>query len=266
MLHKAGCSGWSILLPFYNEAGFIGATLRSLAAQTLAPEKIILVDNGSTDASRAEIESVCAEHPGLPIDMRAEERPGKASALKTGLTFVETPFVATCDADAYYPPEYLNRCNAMLSRDGGKFVAAVALDDGGAGWKPRLKRICRAISAALMPTQAHGGGYAQSFRTDALLAVGGFGPDIWPYCLMDHEVIHRISKVGAVAYDLRHWCAPSMRRIDRRRVRWSLSERLIYHTVRRRWRDWYFYDYLGPRLANRGVSELKLREKPWLTT
>lgn len=126
-----------------------------------------------------------------------------------------------------------------------------------------LKRAKGAIAAALMPTQAHSGGYGQSFRTSALVDAGGFSPIRWPYCLMDHEIIHRVSRHGRIRHAFDHWCAPSDRRGDRRRVRWRLDEQLLYHLAPRAARDWLFYEHLAGRFAARGVSALRLREKPW---
>ena len=43
--------GLTVIIPAYNEAGFVGDTIRSLLAQTVPPSQIILVDDGSTDGT-----------------------------------------------------------------------------------------------------------------------------------------------------------------------------------------------------------------------
>lgn len=254
---------FTVVLPFFNEERFLGATLASLAEQRRAPDRIILVDNASTDGSPGLARAFAAAHPALKVEVREERRAGKASALVCGLADVREGLVATCDADTFYPPHYLKRAETIFERAG----AAAVLAFGAPGDDPARSRLLRAKGAAmakLAPGQTHGGGYGQSFRAEALAAAGGFSPQRWPYCLMDHEIIHRIVRNGGrLGYDFNHWCAPSPRRADRARVRWTLSERLFYHVVPRSRRDWFFYDYLGPRFASRRLGELALREQPW---
>lgn len=260
-----GAGDWSVIVPFFNEADGIARTLESLARQTLAPSSVILVDNGSTDNSRGVVADVARRHPNAGFSVIEERTPGKASALKRGLAAVQTEFVATCDADTYYPPSYLETANGIFARKGDRAVAVlafgVACESRSAGALARFKG---AVAARLMPDQAHSGGYGQSFRTKILRDVGGFGPDIWPFCLMDHEVMHRVGKFGELHYDFEHWCRPSARRASRTNVRWTVAERLLYHVTPPRDRDWFFYHFLRRRFEMRGMSELNLRQKPWL--
>lgn len=254
---------FAVVLPFFNEERFLGATLASLAAQTRAPDRMILIDNASTDASLEIARAFAAANPALSVDLRQEPRAGKASALACGLADLRDGFVATCDADTFYPPEYLARAEALFERTGAAAVLAfgVPKDDPA---KTRLLRAKGAAMAKLAPAQTHGGGYGQAFRAAALRAAGGFSPERWPYCLMDHEIMHRIVKNGGrLGYDAGHWCVPSPRRADRKAVRWTLPERLFYHVVPKSRRDWFFYDYLAPRFAARKLGELALREQPW---
>lgn len=257
---------WTAVVPFFNEADCIAETLVSLARQTLAPSSIILVDNGSTDNSRSVIADVARRYPETEFRVIDEPTPGKASALKTGLAAVDTEYVATCDADTFYPPSYLETADRIFARNGDDAVAVLAFGVArAASGANRLERIKGVAAARLMPSQAHSGGYGQSFRTKILKEAGGFGPEIWPYCLMDHEVMHRVGKFGRLHYDFNHWCRPSARRSRRTKVRWTVAERALYHLTPRRRRDWFFYGYLRRRFAMRGLSELNLREKSWLT-
>lgn len=262
---RAPVARWSVVIPYYNEEAFIGPTLASIADQTLAPDQIILVDNGSTDGSRGVAKAFSRARPDLPIAIIEEPAPGKASALKRGLAAVAGEFVATCDADTIYPPAYLETADRLFTEGGERVSAVIAAGvRDGASVGGLLARAKVAVAAALMPSQVHGGGYGQSFRMSALKAAGGFEPELWPYCLMDHEVMHRISKSGDIRHSFDHWCSPSPRRKDRSRVRWTLGERLLYHAVPRTRREWFFYRFLRARFDARNASELDLRAKPWL--
>lgn len=257
---------WTFVIAYYNEADYLERTLRSLAAQTLKPFRLLLVDNHSTDGSRALAQAIGAEMAGVEVMHLAEERPGKIHALETAMPHVDTPFVAFGDADTFYPPHYLAAAEAAFARGGEDVVAAMAVDLRAPldGWRARAKRRHTHIVSRLWPKQTHTGGYGQCFRTDALRAAGGYSHAIWPYVLMDHEIMHRLLKHGRAVYPSDLWCMPSPRRKNRSRVRWSVTERLVYHFTPDSTKDWFFYRFLGPRLARRRLGHLNLREKSWL--
>jgi glycosyltransferase involved in cell wall biosynthesis len=255
---------WSVVVPFYNEEAFLGATLASLAAQSERRVEYILVDNGSTDGSAQLAREFQISRPDLDVVILEERTPGKASALAAGVAAATAPYTAVCDADTIYPARYLETAHDLFERGGADTVAVLAF--GVDPSRPRLSRLLRAkgaLAAALMPRQAHSGGYGQCFRTAALRAVGGFSPNMWPYCLMDHEIIQRLTRIGRIRHDYRHWCAPSARRTNRRAVRWTLFERVLYHVTPHAAKDWFFYRFLSRRFHARGVGELNLRRKDW---
>jgi glycosyltransferase involved in cell wall biosynthesis len=261
----AAAPAWSVVIPYYNEAAFLPKTLASLIAQEYRPFRLILVDNASSDGSAAICREIMADHRGIETLHLHEPRPGKIHALERALTHVDTPFVALGDADTWYPPHYLRRCDALFARGPDDLVAVMAMDVYGdpAGWRARLRRATYMLIARLLSKQTHTGGYGQSFRTAALKRVGGFSERLWPYVLLDHEIMQRLFKIGRARYAFDLWCMPSPRRADRRSVRWNLLERLLYHATAYRLKDWYFYRFLAPRLARRKLGHLSLREKSW---
>lgn len=251
---------WSVVVPFFNEAACLPATIASLAAQS-ERFTLILVDNGSTDGSANVARAVCERH-GLDHLLVTERTPGKVAALRAGLGWVRTAFVATCDADTLYPPHYLAAAGRLLAdRDcvatGAYFVAPDADD---AARDARARIILPA--AKVLPRQCHTGGAGQAFRTVALRAAGGFDGDRWRYVLEDHEVIHRTMKHGAMRYARDLWCCPSDRPRDRASIRWTGFERLVYAAAAPWAGDWFFYTFLGRRLAKRSLSSDRIRERP----
>jgi glycosyltransferase involved in cell wall biosynthesis len=262
---RTSSTTWSFVIPYYNEAAFLPKTLASLIAQEFRPFRLILVDNASTDGSAAICRALMADRQGIETIHLHEPRPGKIHALERALAHVGTPFVALGDADTWYPPHYLRRCDALFARGPDDRVAVMAMDIYGdpAGWRAKVRRAAYMLVARLLSKQAHTGGYGQSFRTEALKSVGGFSERLWPYVLLDHEIMQRLFKIGRARYAFDLWCMPSPRRADRRSVRWNLWERLLYHATAYRLKDWYFYRFLGPRLARRKLGHLSLREKSW---
>ena len=249
---------WTFVIAYFNEEAFLGATLDSLAAQTVGPFRLVLVDNGSTDASP---QIARREMPGIEVIHLSEARPGKIFALEAAMPLIETDLVAFGDADTFYPPHYLATAAAALECP--DVVAAMATDVPADARKARRKRRHNQIVSRLWPKQTHTGGFGQTFRTAALKAAGGYAHRYWSYVLMDHEIMERVLKQGRAVYPHDLWCIPSPRRSDRRRVRWTLAERLLYHFTPSVAKGWYFHRFLGPRLARRKATHLNLREKTW---
>jgi glycosyltransferase involved in cell wall biosynthesis len=249
---------WTVVIPFFNERDFLPDTLASLARQTVRFE-LVLVDNASTDGSAEVARAACARL-GLYPTMLTERRRGKVAALEAGLAAVRTRRIATCDADTWYPADYLAQASMLLDRPGVVAAGAWFVAPGADG-EARRKKARRTLTvSALLPAQCHTGGAGQLFDTAALRRAGGFSPERWNLVLEDHEVIHRVLKEGAMRYSAGLWCAPSKRERDRAPTSWTLGERVAYHLLVGHTGDWFFRDFLGPRLRRRKLSSERLRE------
>ncbi|MGD9799835.1 MAG: glycosyltransferase family 2 protein [Parvularculaceae bacterium] len=256
---------WTVVIPFYNEERFIAATLNSILRQARRPRKIILVDNGSTDASVAVISEWSAANPSAETLLLVEPKPGKVAALERGINAVETDYVALCDADTVYPPTYLALAEAMLTENRAAAALAFGVYENLSAPVAFLLRWKGRFASLLMPRQAHTGGYGQSYKTALLRAAGGYSPARWPFMVADHEIIHRVQKVGRLSYRANHFCITSARRQDRGRVDWRLSERILYHLTPSVMKDWFFYDFLAARFRRRDVYNTNLRDRDWET-
>lgn len=251
----------SVIVPYYNESNYITETLNSLCNQSLKNFVLILVDNASTDGSEEIARSVMANHPSIETIYTYQPTPGKIHALELGLSLVTTEYVATCDADTSYPGHYLSTCLELLSGTGVTAAMAVNLRANADTVQSR-RRIAKVLrKSALFRSQCHAGGYAQAFRTSALLKAGGFSSPDWPFVLEDHEVVNRVMKQGRIAYRNDHYCFPSDRRTDRRAVSWTWEERMVYRFTPGRLKDWFFYDFLAKRFERRGLVQVRLRER-----
>jgi glycosyltransferase involved in cell wall biosynthesis len=105
----------SVIIPTYNCAAYLPETLASVRAQTLTDVEIIVVDDGSTDDTRALLESAPA--PIVYIPMPHSGRAAKAR--NRGLLAARGTFVAFLDADDLWHPTKLERQVRLLEREPG---------------------------------------------------------------------------------------------------------------------------------------------------
>ncbi|MEM8799173.1 MAG: glycosyltransferase family A protein, partial [Pseudomonadota bacterium] len=121
--------GFSVLVPYFNEAEFIEATLDSLCKQSFFPTELILVDNASTDQSTATAKSFLENHRNDQVECRflQEAVPGKAHAMNRGLMEATSEWLVICDADTFYPPDYLARAASMICTAKATPVALLAV-------------------------------------------------------------------------------------------------------------------------------------------
>lgn len=90
----------SLIIPAYNARRTIGETIESVLAQTLVPDEIIVVDDGSSDGT--------ADHPVLAhsnIRVLRQDNAGAAKALNVGVANASGDYVSFLDADDLWLPE-----------------------------------------------------------------------------------------------------------------------------------------------------------------
>ena len=88
----------STVIPVYNRAGMVGETVRSVLAQTYRPIEILLVDDGSTDGTLAELNRLAAAHPEIVRVVRRENG-GPGLARETGRRLARGEFIQYLDSD-----------------------------------------------------------------------------------------------------------------------------------------------------------------------
>ena len=265
LVFKVGGMRWSVIVPFYNERDYLPAMLASLKAQSVRSFRLILVDNASTDGSCDVAREAMADARHIETVFLHEATPGQAAALERGIATVTTELTAICDADTIYAPDYLERAQSLYTRSSGNVVAILgtALYGHPHSIGATLRRLKMRIVPHLLRKQCHAGGYAHTFRTEALKRAGGYSRNLWPHLRKDHELIHRLWKEGLVVHEPRLWCRASDRRTTGMQQRWTLFERVLYHATPFQLKDWFFYSFLGPRMAARKYDETRLRERPW---
>lgn len=95
----------TIVVPVYNRAATLSRLLDSVDRQTLRPKAIVLVDNGSTDASLSILQNWAAKRPYAAVAV--ERRRGACCARNRGLSMVKTPWVMFIDSDDIILPRHV---------------------------------------------------------------------------------------------------------------------------------------------------------------
>ncbi|MEX0783302.1 MAG: glycosyltransferase family A protein [Dehalococcoidia bacterium] len=91
----------SVVIPVYNGERFLGEALDSVARQTVQPDEVIVVDDGSTDSTP----TILAAQPGHRVVTTTNR--GPAAARNTGVAASSGDLVAFLDADDWWLPQKL---------------------------------------------------------------------------------------------------------------------------------------------------------------
>jgi glycosyltransferase involved in cell wall biosynthesis len=97
------------VVPTYNRAELLRETLRSILAQSHRPAEVIVVDDGSTDGTAAMIK----EFDGS-VRYHAIENAGVCRARNIGVSLAKAPWIAFCDSDDLWRPDFLAQHVALL--------------------------------------------------------------------------------------------------------------------------------------------------------
>jgi glycosyltransferase involved in cell wall biosynthesis len=176
----------SVVVPAYNAAHFLPRSLGSVFAQTLKPDEVIVVDDGSTDNT-----SAVAAELGATVVHRTNG--GISAARNTGIRSASGDWIALLDADDCWAPEKLERQVSCIQSDTVVVYTGVRFVD---------KRGIRGELSAMAPSVAmkvlrYRNPIAQSttlVKRDALLRLGGYREDI--SACEDWELWVRLQKIG----------------------------------------------------------------------
>lgn len=162
--------GLSVVVPVWNRCGLVGRALGSIGSQSVRPDHIVVVDNGSTDGSLEAVLRWAAEYtgdarrtlgPSVPtaisssedaeertlgpdadgvwrfvaadgrrVSVAVEPRRGACAARNRGLALVDTEWMMHFDSDDEMLPGHLERAVAAMKRGDADVV----------GWDTELHR------------------------------------------------------------------------------------------------------------------------------
>lgn len=159
-----------VIVPARNEGLFIGDMLMSLVRQTDPPDRIVIVDDGSSDETAPIVEAVAARHPTVQLLRHQPERSDvMGPSVVRAFTFAycrlqasDYTYVSKFDADLVFPETY---CATVLSH------LDAHPDVGLAGGVLHAEAHGEPVHVRAAPN--HVAGAVKTFRTTALAAIGG---------------------------------------------------------------------------------------------
>jgi dolichol-phosphate mannosyltransferase len=151
---------YSLVVPFYNEAGNIAPLLTETLAvlRTHTPDfEAVLVDDGSTDATAAELAAVAAAESRCRVLTLPQNR-GQAAALLAGLHAARGAIVLTMDGDGQNDPADFPALLAPVARGEADLVCGRRIDRMDTPFRRILSRLANAIRRRVLRDGVHDAG------------------------------------------------------------------------------------------------------------
>jgi undecaprenyl-phosphate 4-deoxy-4-formamido-L-arabinose transferase len=134
----------SVVIPVFNEDASLPELIRRCVASCVGTGlsfEILLVDDGSSDRSRALIEEASLTHPNCIIGVLLNRNYGQHAAVMAGLEYSRGEIIVTLDADLQNPPEEIPRLVATID-EGFDVVGTVRMQ--------RRDTLFRRLSSAMV--------------------------------------------------------------------------------------------------------------------
>ncbi len=126
--HGSDSPLFSVVIPLYNKEKSIAACLTSVLAQTISNLEVIVIDDGSTDASA----TVAAKVNDHRIRVIARPNRGVSTTRNEGIQESRGEFIAFIDADDEWLPRFLEAVSQLIQAhpDAAVYATAIAVDKG----------------------------------------------------------------------------------------------------------------------------------------
>jgi glycosyltransferase involved in cell wall biosynthesis len=134
----------SVVVPAFNLAGIIRATLRTVLTQTVLPDEVIVVDDGSIDGTLEEIDRCAEEFPAGVVRILHGSHHGPGAARNQGMAAAAGDWIAFLDGDDLWDATKIEKLRDFIAAHPG--VTVIAHDEyerapsGGTIYKPLHQR------------------------------------------------------------------------------------------------------------------------------
>jgi hypothetical protein len=167
-----------IVTPAFNVAPWIGDAIRSVLAQSHADWRMVVVDDGSRDATA----DVVAGFTDPRLRLIRQDNAGVSAARNRALAAVEGDALLFLDADDWLTPDTLARLAVVLAASSGAVVAAACpaafVPVGASGITGGLHPPAGDLLERLLERNLFANGGQVLVRRGAIVAAGGFRADL----------------------------------------------------------------------------------------
>jgi glycosyltransferase involved in cell wall biosynthesis len=178
----------TIVVPNYNHARYLPESLGSIAAQKRAPDRVLIIDDASTDDSLAVISRFIAEHPSWEL-IRHDSNKGVVAGQNEAIALADTDWIGFLGADDALHPDYLERSLAEAANCSSAGLICACAEIIGTRETRALRPIMlpKGRSTFLTPDDVRNAlrvgdnyfsGTVSLYRRSALVALGGFDQEL----------------------------------------------------------------------------------------
>jgi len=167
----------SVVVPVRNEAGNIAPLVAEIEAALKGRDfEIVYVNDGSRDATDAELRQLMAERPHLR-QIRHAQSCGQSAAVRSGVAAARAALVATLDGDGQNDPAFIPALVAALEAGGPRMglIAGQRVGRKATGFKRLQSRIANGVRGAVLRDGTRDTGCGlKAFRRDLFLSLPYF--------------------------------------------------------------------------------------------
>jgi glycosyltransferase involved in cell wall biosynthesis len=107
---------YSVVIPVYNVEKFLAQCLDSVLNQTIPPQEVITVNDGSTDKSPEILADYASRYPQIKV-IHHEKNAGMSVARNTGMKHATGDYLIFVDSDDYMDSDFYPRLLQMAEKD-----------------------------------------------------------------------------------------------------------------------------------------------------
>lgn len=207
---------FSLVVPLYQEAGNVRPLMdavRPVLAGLAGDYEVVLVNDGSTDGTREEIDELAADDPHIrPLHL--ERNAGQAFALLSGLRHARGQVMLTMDGDGQNDPRDFPLLIACLERDEADLACGIRTPREDSGLRRVMSRLANRVRGRVLKDGVSDAGcQLRAFRRELVSVLEpsallqSFIPAIAVHAgfrVCEREVRHHPRRAGESKYGLRN--------------------------------------------------------------